>query len=327
MQLVKFVVPAFDLSVTKMLLFLTFILTVFLIFPDYCFAWGVGIHIADGLFVLNNLASIKPIIASSIVAYPYDYLYGCISADIFIGKGYKRRDNHCHNWSVALNMLDRADTTSEKAFMYGYLSHLAADVIAHNYFIPNQLYITPTSKRMGHVYWEIRSDAFMEPEMWKIAMRVIEKHNKKNDRFMKKAIKKTPVPFFAKKRAYYRSIKMHNLKLWRTTLTTVSNYSKWEIHRDYIMSQNFLSLNLVMDFLKNPDKAVSMKYDPVGTDNTIMAKKMRRFDKKKLGQKPQEKIFLIPCDIQELAAVDPKEVRGLDIHQILAQLHVEKGVL
>lgn len=309
---------------TEKKLTIRFFLLIFvttIIYPESCFAWGAGIHIADGLFVLGHLASINPVIASSISAHPYDYLYGCISADIFIGKGYKRRDDHCHNWSVALNMLSKAETKSENAFMFGYLSHLATDVIAHNYFVPNQLYITPTSRRIGHAYWEVRSDEFMEQEIWGVAIGVIEKHNKKNDRFMRKAIKKASFPFFARKRVYYRSIRIHNVKLWRKAFSAISNHSKWEIDREYILYLNLLSLNLVMDFLKNPKEAVCLKYDPVGTDNMISAKRERRREKRNMGGMPVKKIFHPPREIKELNIVDPKIQQGLDIRQLLSHLH------
>lgn len=300
-------------------------LTAFLMFalyPENCLAWGAGIHITNGLFVLANLSSLKPAIASVISAYPYDYLYGCISADIFIGKGYKRRDDHCHNWSVALKMFSDVETDSQRAFMYGYLSHLAADVIAHNYFIPNQLYITPTSRRVGHVYWEVRSDVFVDPETWKVAMRVIQKHNKRNDRFMKKAIKKTLFPFFAKRRVYYRSIKINNVKMWRKTFAAVSNYSKWEVEQDYIFHLNHYSLNLVMDFLKAPDKALCLKYDPVGTDNMIAAKKMRRNEKRNSGNKPVNKIFQIPAEIEELSVIDTNNFHDFKTAKMLSRIHL-----
>jgi hypothetical protein len=304
-------------------------LLILVLVPDNCYAWGAGIHIADGLFVLGNLSSLQPAIAASIAAYPYDYLYGCISADIFIGKGYKRRDDHCHNWSVAQKMVSQTESNSEKAFIFGYLSHLAADVISHNFFIPNQLYITPTSKRIGHVYWELRSDVFMDPEIWKVAVRVIEKHNKRNDRFMRKVIKKTLFPFFAKKRAYFRSIKIHNVELWKKTFFAVSSYSKWEVDRDYIMRLNSMALNLIMDFLKNPQEALCLKYDPVGTDNMIAAKKMRRVEKKNSGNSPNQKIFIIPREIEELSIVGQREIQDLSINKLLAplQFYIKKGDL
>ncbi len=132
-------------------------------------AWGPGIHMVKGSYILENLHLILPSIAQLLRACPRDFLYGCISADFFIGKGHRRRDGHCHNWSVGLKMLAAANTSANEAFCYGYLAHLAADIVAHNYYIPNQLYLTASTKRLGHVYWEFRSDSHIDSSYWNLA--------------------------------------------------------------------------------------------------------------------------------------------------------------
>ena len=43
-------------------------------------AWGAGIHIAQGEFILNNLNVVLPVIRELIQSYPLDFLYGLISA-------------------------------------------------------------------------------------------------------------------------------------------------------------------------------------------------------------------------------------------------------
>ncbi|HBA26847.1 MAG TPA: hypothetical protein DCY98_05580, partial [Nitrospinae bacterium] len=146
----------------KIIIIVVFTLNWLLFLADSAYAWGAGIHMKEGVFILDNLKLILPHIADILKAFPYDYLYGCISADIFIGKGHKRRDDHCHNWSIGQKMLKYADSNETNAFSYGYLSHLAADVIAHNFYIPNQLYLTSSTKRFGHIYWEFRSDEYIE---------------------------------------------------------------------------------------------------------------------------------------------------------------------
>jgi len=43
-----------------------------------------------------------------------------------------------------------------RAFAFGYLAHLAADTVAHNYFVPRQLAVTSSTSSLGHSYWESR---------------------------------------------------------------------------------------------------------------------------------------------------------------------------
>ena len=108
-----------------MIIFITLFLTLLslILVPENVYAWGTGIHIMEGSYVLNNLQLILPKLADLLRSFPMDYLYGCISADIFIGKGQRRKDDHCHNWSVGQKMLSFANSNSEIAFSYGYLSH------------------------------------------------------------------------------------------------------------------------------------------------------------------------------------------------------------
>ena len=94
---------------------------------------------AIGNNVLAHLHLFAPSLASVLAAHPEQYLYGCLSADIFIGKGCKFTPTHSHNWDMGRTLLRQADSAEAQAYAYGYLSHLAADVIAHNYLVPNIL--------------------------------------------------------------------------------------------------------------------------------------------------------------------------------------------
>ncbi len=285
----------------KKLFLFCFLSSVFsLLSPDTAYAWGSGLHIKEGVFILDNLKLILPHIANILKAFPYDYLYGCISADIFIGKGHKRRDDHCHNWSVGQKMLKLANGGETLAFSYGYLSHLAADIIAHNFYIPNQLYLTSSTKRFGHIYWEFRSDEYIEKKYWKIAKTVINRHNHHNDEFMQDIIKKKLISFRTKKRLYSHSINVNDIMLWQKAVTMVSKSSRWDVEKKYIEFLNKLSLNMIISLLKNPHSSLCLKYDPVGTDNLLSSKRRRRIAIVVNGRFPVENGFDVPDEILKL---------------------------
>ena len=67
------------------------------------------------------------------------YVYGNLAADIINMKGYGGHKNHCHRWTIIEAMRAGAESPAEQAFVLGYLSHLAADTIAHNHFVPYHL--------------------------------------------------------------------------------------------------------------------------------------------------------------------------------------------
>lgn len=268
--------------------------------PDQAFAWGAGLHITHGIYILEHLNLIAPNVAVLLKAFPYDYLYGCISADIFIGKGIKKRFDHCHNWLVGQKMLSMADSDSTSAFVYGYLSHLAADIISHNFYVPNQLYTTSSTKRFGHIYWEFRSDEFVNKKIWKTAKMVIERHNLHNDVFLQEAVKKKLVPFKMKKRLFSHSIKLNDLAIWQKAIVLVSKKSRWDVDRNYIEELNRHSLNLIINYLGKGEKPICLKYDPVGSDMLNSAKKKRRAARTKKESNPGQVLFEIPSEIKNL---------------------------
>ncbi len=275
--------------------------SIILITSDHAYAWGAGIHIMGGSYILDHLNLVLPQVADILRKYPYDYLYGCISADIFIGKGSRRRDDHCHNWSIAMKMLEIADSPWHFPFAYGYLSHLCADIIAHNFYVPNQLYLTTSTKKFGHIYWEYRSDAHIEKKYWKLANKIISRQNFHNDEFMKEIFKSKIVSFHTKKRLYFQSIKLGDLERWQDMVSLISKNSRWDVSRNYILYLQKLSLNLILDFLNHSENSVCLNYDPVGSDNIKIAKKKRYAIKKTQRKKPTEKFFTIPDEITEIA--------------------------
>ena len=112
------------------------VLLVVIALPQDAFAWGAGIHLHLGTVALTNLNLLRPAVAAIISAYPNDFLYGCIAADITIGKKFTHYLLHCHRWNMGMKILEEAGPEPQKACAYGYLSHLAADTVAHNYYVP-----------------------------------------------------------------------------------------------------------------------------------------------------------------------------------------------
>lgn len=290
--------------------FIAFVGAIFLVVvtPENGWAWGAGIHVSQGSFVLENLTLIRPQIAAILAAYPMDYIYGCLSADIFIGKGYRRRDDHCHNWSVGIKTLNSAGDDSTKAYAYGYLTHLAADVIAHNYFIPKLLCTTPAPNGLGHVYWEFRADRFVKKKYWTLASKVVSMHNHDNDTLIKKVMNRSRFRFGAKKMVFKRAIRISDLIMVRRRVETAPVPQK-KITRNQVIRLNNYALNLIFSFLRNGEKSMAMNFDPVGTDNMIKARQIRKSGKKNVASLDLERLFEIPDRIVDNQIVDNETIR------------------
>lgn len=274
-----------------------------LLWPGDAFAWGAGIHVAQGSFVLESLEIIHPAIASVLQAHPLDYIYGCISADIFLGKGYRRRPDHCHNWSVGMRVLERSHSGPTRAYAYGYLTHLAADVVAHNYFIPRFLVGTPASSQLGHVYWEFRADRFIRRKFWTLASTVVSRHNHDNDTHIKTVMNRSRLRFGTKKMLFKRAVHLTDLISWRERVEHVRAPAR-RLSRAEVSLLNNYSLNLILDFLRNPEKAVCLNFDPVGTDNTIRALRIRREGRGLFRRPVYNGEFEPPGEIRAMDIVD-----------------------
>lgn len=130
-------------------------------------AWGPGNHLEFAHRVYRNRHKFaKPAVAKLLREERSAYFYGNIAADIINFKGFGGHYNHCHRWTIIDAMREQADTPAEEAFTLGYLSHLAADTIAHNHFVPYHLARYARSKGLGHLYWEMRADRFVNETRW-----------------------------------------------------------------------------------------------------------------------------------------------------------------
>src|SRR5262249_2707053 len=141
--------------------------------PHAAHAWTPGTHVFLGEAVMRSLALLPPAVAALLREFPHDFLYGSIAADTSLAKKYAPRGPHFHSWNVGMEIFDHARDDPLRAFALGYLSHLAADSIAHNYFVPTQLAITSSTSGFGHSYWESRFETHLGSECARRARELI----------------------------------------------------------------------------------------------------------------------------------------------------------
>jgi hypothetical protein len=130
-------------------------------------AWGPGMHLEFAERVHRRRREFLPRdVALLIDDERAAYDYGNIAADIINFKAYGGAYSHCHRWSIVEDMQELATTRRQEAFVLGYLSHLAADTIAHNHFVPYHLARYARTKGLGHLYWELNADRFVPEARW-----------------------------------------------------------------------------------------------------------------------------------------------------------------
>jgi hypothetical protein len=259
----------------KIFLFLGASLVCHLIFAENVWAWGPAIHTVIGCKILEQITLILPAVAGVIRSFPLEYLYGSLAADFFVGKGQRKRDGHPHNWETGFQFLNGAGEDREVAYGLGFLSHLAADVVAHNYFVPNLIHSVSTWKRMGHIYWEAKADHFVGPLYMKIAKGVLSMEALDCDHLLKSAVGRGRNGFKTRKHLFTQTVKISDLFNGAQPMYFASRGSRYgpryQISEDYLISMIDLAYRLVRDFLKNPGSSPCLSFDPIGSRNLRLA--------------------------------------------------------
>ncbi len=244
--------------------------------PDQAHAWGAGFHLQLGSTVLSNLAAIKPALAALLSAYPLDFLYGCIAADITVGKKFTNYLQHCHRWSIGMKVLHQARSRSQQACAYGYLCHLAADTIAHNYYVPYKIMKSFASMTMKHAYWEVRFERFVDKEIWEVARTVSQEHYQTNDELLRRVLADTIFSFSTNKRIFNSILLLSRLEKWQGMLATVDATSRFSLDEDDRQEYSELSAEAVFDFLAHLEKSHYYLADPTGERALTTAENVRK---------------------------------------------------
>lgn len=163
--------------------------------PSFAFAWGPLTHIYLGSEILSIGSLLPAGIYAMIRRYRHDFLYGNLMADIIIGKKFLPEDKNPHSWDVALSLFDSATTQQQKAFVYGYMSHLAADTVAHGSF-------TNDKRNIGHTLRELRADSLIDKRYWIQARKIDRKVQLRNDMFLERSLESAFFSFKTNKRIF-----------------------------------------------------------------------------------------------------------------------------
>lgn len=230
---------------------------------------------AIGNHVLGHLHLFAPTLAIVLAAHPDHFLYGCLSADIFIGKGCKFTPHHSHNWDTGRALLRQAESPEVEAYAYGYLSHLAADVIAHNYLVPNMLGFSAGRGKLAHTYVEMLADLQVD---WprKQASRIFGLAHRDADSTLITAMGQKKLPFVLKKQIFRQSLHLVEEKSYKHSLRVFRHVLPFARKEELIAQSIDFAQELVMDLLHNPQRSPVLECDPIGSSNLGQVRHFRR---------------------------------------------------
>jgi len=256
------------------------ILTVFfLVFlPAVAYAWTPGTHVYLGESILRNLGLLPAVVADLIHAFPYDFLYGSIAPDTSIAKKYVPKGRHSHFWNVGQETFDFASSDALRAFGLGYLAHLAADTVAHNFFVPRQLLLTSSTRTMGHSYWELRAETHLTDRFARRARDLIQLDHRLADSYLERIISPTLFSVRTNRRIFKGMIHLAHTRSWQSAMQAARERSRWLLTDVDVERHLALSYDLVMETLVEIGRrsGLAREYDPSGTDRLRRAKRWRR---------------------------------------------------
>lgn len=245
--------------------------------PTDAWAWTPGTHVMLGEALLRSADLLLPAaLAQLLKAHPFEFLYGSIAADTSFAKRYAKVGRHCHYWHVGDEILDRARDDALRAFGYGYLAHLAADVVAHNHFVPHQLAISSATSGAGHAYWEARFESALG-EQWSRRARevILLEHNQADehlDRILSPTIFSTPT----NRRIFRGMVHASDVGAYQRVLGLMAANSRWPLRENAVGAHVDRAFDHIVDLFVRGEQAVARQSDPSGEEALREAKLIRK---------------------------------------------------
>ncbi len=248
-----------------------------LLTPAEALAWGPGTHVAIGQAVLSSLHLLPPAIRTLLERNRIAYLYGSVAADISFAKKYAETGRHSHHWHIGEEILAAADTEELHAVALGYLSHLAADTVAHNIYVPRRLLLTSTTQSVGHTYWEHRMDVELGNRYVKRARRIVLRHDHEAaDELFDRVLSRTLFSFRTNRRIFRGMMAFQDDMRWKQVFDEVLKRSRFEFPREVRDQYMRHSYESVMERLARGHAAKARALDPIGERHLRLAKQIRR---------------------------------------------------
>jgi hypothetical protein len=248
-----------------------------LLSAEPAWAFGPATHVFLGRHLLDVLHLLPESLGVLLRSHPQSFLYGSMAADISFAKKYVPAGRHCHFWHVGEEILESADNDRLRAVAYGYLTHLAADTIAHNYFVPRQLMMTSSTKALGHSYWEYRFDTLLGDGYAAAAREIVMDYDHSEaDHLFDRVLSGTIFSFETNRRIFRGMIRIQDNERWRAVFDRVLERSRWDLSDETAAEYVSRSFDFVVDYLLRRRDSLPASLDPTGDFNLQLAKKVRR---------------------------------------------------
>ncbi len=269
-----------------------------LVVPSEARAWGPLAHLSFSAQALEALGTAQPSLRHILQDFGNEFLYGSLAADIVVGKNMARYLYHCHNWRVGFNVFKHAKAGGEQSFSLGFLFHLAADTIAHNYYVPFKTVASYHKRNTQHAYWELRYDQRMDRDLSRVAREVTTRVYRNHDDYLERMLYGSSVLPFGVSKQLFRSLlatarvgRFHHVS--RLALARERNLV---LEPDLVVDTNALAVDAIVGMLVEGERSLAARADATGARNIRIAQDLRKQLKLRTSKRR-----LHPRDAHEIA--------------------------
>jgi len=258
-----------------------------LLLPEAAWAWGPGTHLKYAEIVINNLHLLPASLADMIARHPACYLYGNLIADLILGKKYNiEAHEHSHNWQNILRLKAKAPDDTVRTIIWGYLTHLAADVVAHNVFIPVQMIRSAPGRGRGHAYWEMHYDGHVPDRYVQSATQVATIARPHGDAFLMRELASTIFSHRTNRLIFSGTLAVQRLQLYRRLAYRSIRRSPFRLEPRAVRYYDQLSLNAIYNLFRQGESGAVVGFDPNGHDAIAAATTRRNHMRKRHSRPP-----------------------------------------
>lgn len=226
-----------------------------LLIPSFSEAWGPLTHVYLGNEVLNlGLSVVPPGIYTLIKKYRNDFLYGNLSADVILGRRFQGKEKNTHNWDIAWNLFNDAKTKRQKAFAYGYLTHLSADTVVHN--------LRKSILPFKHSLLEVKSESLVDKKYRSLLKKVNKNIKNKHDLFLEDNLESVFFSFKTNKKLFESFLFLSKLPNYSPVSNFIDKRFPYEIPVIDIYNFQQESLKRMFELLKNGKGSDVLRKNP-----------------------------------------------------------------
>ena len=143
-------------------------------------------------------------------------------------------------------------------------AHLAADSVAHNYFVPKQLAVTSSTSALGHSYWESRFETHLGSECARRARELILIDHSRSDGLLDRVLSPTIFSTPTNRRIFRGMVIVADNESWQRIFQLMTENSRWDLADGDVGDYIARSYDFMIDLLRRMDRAEPFQPRPVG---------------------------------------------------------------